>query len=1136
MPEPIENKDLGKSNNLFDKIVSEQNIYNAIYSLESYVFEKGLLDTQHAVKATDGEIIAHNDLELYHALGDKFDMPLIEKVIDVCKQRLESLLTKEDDLFDISVYFKLKGIDDVEEGKDKTLKFRPLHTARLTDMICMVSMLMCLMFDDSEDGRKLSDLSKLIPHNFYGNVPSTDVKYLFKRWQTQYKEYTRNIIEHCRTYQNTHRFLTEVSLDIKNFFPSVSPQFLYNYILEKLSAAYQDKTDQKVLKTAVAKLLYFKISAENIEPWLDRYYDNTPNLRAIDGNCYMNCGIPQGLPQSYFFGNLCMIEVKKLLMKKDIFEGDAYFYVDDSVIYVQSKMDTDDFSKKVEDLNESLKEFCDKSKRGENNPAEVVDKKFVDFHEHLAYTIQFHEDGKSSFCHIDDADNHLDGFNNLDRLTSNYSNLYENLEDIDDTISCKKLSVVNEVVEREISNLKEKENGDKKDLKNKEASRLKMLKRFKKYFLYRVRLLKLKTGEESLEKLWDNFKVDFLAQKDVEAWFEKNEEEIFQSEYRLLIQKSSMDACTDLENKIRDFEQSTVSNLTKKAELAASDYLYFKKDVASSILMKGYATDGYASLRRWIKQNYCEIEGTPQRCQFEKFTHFLSHEYKIIREKGFSEKACTRFITKHSSDYQRRILNAYYSALVGVICSDSCSFVKSNSRKMNYTELRVLIRLRNRLFDLKAFEAFVKKLEDKDVSNQMGIDMALLSVIGTFERFVRNPEWIDGLILTHRITKGLWYNGSKFLNSYTLHNEEHAVTLINQAVHIVKTIDYFAIKSVDYYILFLACYLHDISMVIHPDLYELGSCKGDSLRFVSEQMLKMHEAVEKFFKVDDTDTKNGRMKEGGSFLVKVFEAVYGYFENKVRTQHPQDSAVFIIAKADTLLRYLEPTLLSFVSEVSASHGVDVMDVYGLKSHAKDDTVSKKYLMILIRLADLFDVANDRVNYHLLRQNLNFLSKISRFHWISHLVTDKLELDADYQHDENAGLREKPITETLIVTLFLNVKNITAYKRNVRCVNCQSRLGKGYIDVDIVGIPKYECTPEKNECILLCRWMMEKHAYLIPELKALNDYLFSVNNTLIKTTIKLRIKYNDAITLDADLFDSVVDYLQEQDEKNDRQQA
>ena len=68
----------------------------------------------------------------------------------------------------------------------------------------------------------------------------------------------------------------------------------------------------------------------------------------------MNCGIPQGLPQSYFFGNLCMIEVKRLLMKDECFKGDAYFYVDDSVIYIQAKLDDETFKVKISNLNTNL--------------------------------------------------------------------------------------------------------------------------------------------------------------------------------------------------------------------------------------------------------------------------------------------------------------------------------------------------------------------------------------------------------------------------------------------------------------------------------------------------------------------------------------------------------------------------------------------------------------------------------------------------------------------------------------------------------------------------------------------------------------------------------------------------------------
>ncbi|MFQ8807057.1 MAG: hypothetical protein ACLR8Y_20905 [Alistipes indistinctus] len=177
-------------------------------------------------------------------------------------------------------------------------------------------------------------------------------------------------------------------------------------------------------------------------------------------------------------------------------------------------------------------------------------------------------------------------------------------------------------------------------------------------------------------------------------------------------------------------------------------------------------------------------------------------------------------------------------------------------------------------------------------------------------------------------------------------------------------------------------------MVIHPDLSRMSSAQGDNIVVISDLMMKMQNELKAFNTINLKDRKNSRLKNAGKFLVTIFNEVYGYFESEVRDHHAADSAKFIRERSNTLLNYLEPTLLSFVAKVSESHGYDVYDVYGLKSRAKDDTISLKYLMILIRLADLLDVANDRVNYHLLRQNLKHLSLTSKVSLVSHLVTDK----------------------------------------------------------------------------------------------------------------------------------------------------
>lgn len=1120
---------------LKDRILDERNIFSAIFCMESYVFDKGLLETEQSVNlyGEDGELketIADNDLALYNALADKYDIALIEKVIACCRHQLKWLFADKAHLMEARVYFKLKNYD---KGN---LTFRPMHSARLIDLICMVSILNCLMFEDDfvMGQRKLSDLSKLLPHNFYGNIPCTDVQYLFHKWQTKYKEYTENVIEHCRTYQRSHSYLTEVSLDIKNFFPSISPRMLFDHIIRKLKKTYAD--DMETLSMAVTKLLYFTIRKDNVEPWKANYYPKDADL--TDMPFYMNCGVPQGLPQSYFFGNLCMVEVKKHLMKEELFKGDAYFYVDDSVIYIQSRLKESDFTDRITKLNNRLKEWCEKM--GGDPKSTISDylcETYLEFQERLPYQIKFHENEKSVFSNIDDTESLYNPISNIARDVSTHANVSYNLDEIDDHVCLKRLEALNTVISREIAKLtlKQKEAEATGEKSNTEASKLKLLKRYKKFFLYRNRLLKIREEGGINANMINEFSERFLDKAaDPEKFFEQFEEDIFLSEYRLLIQKMDMQKAEELKEEIKLFELQILANCgvnTKDKER----YLYYSKDVDVAFKLKSMTQDIYTSLIRWSKENFSGQKSVDAEKQMMKLRAFLRPENEDGKEKkeglhgifwmkqfGYEGKNFTTYVVRASAEYQRRIVNVFFSEIMDVLPSDALTFTKSNARRLRYTELRILAYLRNHMFDLDAFVEFVKRLDDMHVSNQMGIDIGLLEVLNIFIRNVKKPEWVDALIMTHRLTKGLWYNGSKFLNSYTLHNEEHAVTLIMKSVELTNRIDFFVLKDIDFYILFLACYLHDISMVIHPDMGRLSSDGGKNMAMISDLMERMKKAVEVFETVVLDDKKNSRYKDAGRFLVEVFDEVYGYFEAVVRDNHAKDSARFISDHSNTLLGHLEKTLLSYVAKVSESHGYDVTDVYGRKSRAKDETISLKFLMILIRMADLLDVANDRVNYHLLRQNLKYLSKTSRFHWISHLVTDTIVLDVDYNVEDETDMGNKPIKEVINLELYLNFKQMTVAEKPMKCEGCklvktdkEDRLLIKIMDGEKCG---------EEDCPVLCCWMMKKHEWLVKELIALNDYLYSVNNSLYKTNINFIICYRDDMKLDADMFDSVQDYL------------
>ena len=102
--------------------------------------------------------------------------------------------------------------------------------------------------------------------------------------------------------------------------------------------------------------------------------------------------------------------------------------------------------------------------------------------------------------------------------------------------------------------------------------------------------------------------------------------------------------------------------------------------------------------------------------------------------------------------------------------------------------------------------------------------------------------------------------------------------------------------------------------------------------------------------------------------------MFDFFENKVRSTHPNDSAQYIRQWQSKMLKFLTETEADTVATVSHSHGWNTNDVYTLKSAAKDELVSLKYMMILIRLADLLDLANDRIDYYLLRENRSQMAR------------------------------------------------------------------------------------------------------------------------------------------------------------------
>ena len=327
------------------------------------------------------------------------------------------------------------------------------------------------------------------------------------------------------------------------------------------------------------------------------------------------------------------------------------------------------------------------------------------------------------------------------------------------------------------------------------------------------------------------------------------------------------------------------------------------------------------------------------------------------------------------------------------------------------------------------------------------------------------------------------------------------------------------------YILFLACYLHDISMVKIPacDSFLLDTDKADEL---AKTLLDSYN--EEFNKANLTKNVQGNdidILSVKKYMLDSYRKIDNYFEEAVRSKHANDSAAEIRKRSE--LNYLDTSMRELVAEVSEAHGADERDIYGIKSVASKQLISIKFDKILLRLADLLDMSSYRVSKPILYHNVEQMSEESAFHWISHLLTKGYSLRTEYEITDNAHvLAPKNIIEKLVLEIPVNISQMSALTCGRTCKKVgidRNRLSQQ----GIVLVCGQECKDNGNQernCNFLCKWFCVKNENLIKELAALKEYLNRNKNNYFKSAIEIRIKCNDRTSLDARQFEILNEYI------------
>lgn len=1093
---------------LYQMVTSENNIFTAIYSLESYIFEKRLLSKK--------------DLNLFYRLRDKYDDKTIRQVIKECQKKLKAVLLS-DEKFDVRVFFKAKKYDK----ENNKIDFRPIHTADLITQICIVSILNIIMFSIDKDGkRQLSDLSQLLPSNFYGNLPSSEFEGIFYHWKDKYKQYTEAVMTEYKSVRKNQTFKYEVVLDLKNFFPSIDPSIIFNFILEKTASIYSG-VNEELFKSMLQKILCFNVKNLKTEHEINEYIGNINSSNyptaASKGNSDLNTiGIPQGLPQAYYFGNIAMLLISKEFDK--IFPGKSFYYVDDSVIYTNSEnANSKNFKQSLEQLNYNIERELSKYTNIQICPST-----------HMNYNVLVHQEEKSSSAILQDATKMSRDFLVGIGLEASRVPFEINatMTEIEDRSISAKIECIYDALQKEIENVREHIDkvdalNNKKGLAQEENYKtyLKSLIRYKKFFGYRKRILEFRKDDD-IDAIKSLFYEKFLNHKpispsDFEKVFLYFDEDIFLPEATLILNRMTGSERGELIKAIKKFEKNLAPGFTKGT-------LYLHENFSKRAEFEDVR---FSSLKKIAEDKLGFFTRKPEGIIIDKLSHILSTysenssknpDIWLDFDKDYSYNT---WVFKYSNAYKRNILNSYISTIFNIEVSNDIEFIKLDKRPLKYYELRILTYIRNRYVSIEEFIAFLtsvfSSLKDK---NYEKVDFSLIEVLDIFKTHVRKAELIDDLILVHKYVSSIWRNGSRFLYFYTLHNQEHSVELIKSCVNISKIFDYFHIKSVDYYILFLACYLHDIAMVLQPDIDSFleDNPKTDE---VYSSYLKFKQDLFSDSHIDENHFEN---KSNVKKLMKdAFERLSYYFESLSRDNHVKSSADFIKKTQD--LNFIDLSIRAVVSAVAAAHGANWMDVYGLKSNAKSDLISEKYMMILLRLADLLDIAKDRVSLNILERNIMNMPRISQYHWITHSAIDKFEIESKYVF-KNKGiegenfssiLRRENLMEIIVVQMYLNTSNLTS----VRSLGCNGVSSKVKLKKDCIEIEVGKCKKCTCKCNFLCKWICHKNSYLLQELNALEQYLKHISSLTFTTEIKIRLIYKDSKALNSNYFDVVQEQIQ-----------
>lgn len=241
---------------------------------------------------------------------------------------------------------------------------------------------------------------------------------------------------------------------------------------------------------------------------------------------------------------------------------------------------------------------------------------------------------------------------------------------------------------------------------------------------------------------------------------------------------------------------------------------------------------------------------------------------------------------------------------------------------------------------------------------------------------------------------------SNLFPHYSLHDESHSVTILNNIVRVLGKENIDRLSAIDIWLILEASYYHDIGMVVPSDKLEAAVRSDKFIGFLEELIQDNKNGLHDFASLFQVENKKIKFRTD-FFDLGTYEGIKFILAEFFRRVHADRSKDIINNPAEELsLRsprgVIPPRIFNLLGDICSCHTKNFSDVMKLpfcQVGIDTEDAHPRFIACLLRIGDLLDLDNNRFSEVILRT----LSKIpidTLNHKAKHLSIESFRVDRE----------------------------------------------------------------------------------------------------------------------------------------------